>query len=277
MTSATRERSVLAARVQDARARRRRRAPQVRSHLPTGVPDFVGVGVQKAGTSWWYQCLTDHPLVFHPPRVPKERHFFSDPALAEVGPTDLRDRYASQFPRPPGAITGEWTPRYLYDGWPMRLLATCAPQARILVLLRDPLERCYSGLRHQLDRGRVPRQQHVDEATERSLYGQQLRDLLSTVDEERVLVQQYERCVLGPDKELARMFRFLGLPVAEVASAATEVNRSSHDGHDAVRAAYGAMLPPDGELQERFAESALDAIKGLDVDPALWPSLGVHQ
>jgi hypothetical protein len=95
--------------------RHRRPTLDVKSHWPTGPPDFVGVGVQKAGTSWWYQCLVDHPLVFHPPRVAKERHFFDDPAMEHADRTEVAARYSRQFPRPPGTVTGEWTPRYLYD------------------------------------------------------------------------------------------------------------------------------------------------------------------
>jgi hypothetical protein len=114
----------------------------------------------------------------------------------------------------------------------------------------------------------------VDEAIERSRYGAQVRAMLSTLGRDRVLVQQYERCVAQPTRELARTFNFLGLPEVQVPSLASRVNRSSHRGHDAVRAAYGPMLPPDGELRERFAASAVHVVGWFDMDAALWPTLG---
>ena len=42
-------------------------------------------------------------------------------------------------------MTGEWTPRYMYDGWPLAQIAQVAPKARILVMLRDPVDRYASG------------------------------------------------------------------------------------------------------------------------------------
>ena len=42
-----------------------------------GPPGFVGIGVQKAGTSWWYRLVVDHPQVSHRPSIHKERHFFA--------------------------------------------------------------------------------------------------------------------------------------------------------------------------------------------------------
>ena len=42
----------------------------------TGPPDFVGIGVQKAGTTWWYELMLTHPGIFAPAGIHKERHFF---------------------------------------------------------------------------------------------------------------------------------------------------------------------------------------------------------
>ena len=61
-------------------------------------------------------------------------------------PADFVERYHRNFPRPAGGVTGEWTPRYMYDHWSLRLLRRAAPEARILVILRDPIERYRSAL-----------------------------------------------------------------------------------------------------------------------------------
>ena len=53
------------------------------------------------------------------------------------------------FPRPSGSLTGEWTPDYIQCSWVPALLAQAAPGTRLLVLLRDPVERFRSGLAHQ--------------------------------------------------------------------------------------------------------------------------------
>ena len=61
-------------------------------------------------------------------------------------PPDFVASYHDYFPRPEGAITGEWTPRYMFDHWSMRMLREAAPDAKVLVILRDPVERYRSAL-----------------------------------------------------------------------------------------------------------------------------------
>ena len=69
-----------------------------------GPPDFVGVGAQKCGTSWWYSLIAAHPGVHDPQGFDKEARFFCEP-----GPHDL-DAYRRLFARPPGLLAGEWQP-----------------------------------------------------------------------------------------------------------------------------------------------------------------------
>src|SRR5688500_10973409 len=108
-----------------ARATPRKRAPKAKAPPPcppgwaVGPPDFVGVGVQRAGTSWWWNLVTQHPQVHVPGAGTtefKERQFFSGAYAPRVRERQI-ERYPLHFPRPPGTITGEWTPRYMYDPW----------------------------------------------------------------------------------------------------------------------------------------------------------------
>ncbi len=54
----------------------------------TGPPDFVGIGVQKAGTSWWYELIADHPGVWARPDLHKERQYFSHFGDQPFGPAE---------------------------------------------------------------------------------------------------------------------------------------------------------------------------------------------
>ena len=120
--------------------------------------------------------------------------------------------YHALFPNEPGKITGEWTPRYMFDFWTPRLLQRAAPDAKILVLLRDPIERYRSGVPHQATftpkRGDAA---IAADAALRGCYATQLRRVLAHFDPEQVLVLQYERCALEPLEEYARTLRFLGV------------------------------------------------------------------
>ena len=186
------------------------RAPAVGPQLLTGPPDFVGVGVQKAGTTWWYSLISQHPDVYHHDGFHKERHFFGRFCAAEFSEDDARE-YQRWFPRPPGHLTGEWTPDYLHQYWAPPMLSSSAPSAKLLVMLRDPVERFRSGLDHHRGRGETLTPLLVGDAFARGLYGEQLDRLESVFPREQVLVLQYEACAKEPSRFLAKTFQFLGL------------------------------------------------------------------
>jgi hypothetical protein len=128
--------------------------PHAQGAEVTGAPDFVGIGVQKSGTTWWYDVICAHPDVYSRDDIHKERHFFGRFATRPFGPAEC-SLYHDWFPRLPGRLTGEWTPDYIHLPWVPELLAQAAPRTRLLALLRDPVERFRSGLAHQeRDRGR---------------------------------------------------------------------------------------------------------------------------
>ena len=153
--------------------------------------------------------LTPERLVPRPD-IHKERHFFDRFATTSFGPEDSA-RYHGWFPHPPNVVAGEWTPDYLHFAWAPALLAEAAPRARLLVLLRDPVDRLRSGLSHsQRQEGRLTTRARVD-AVAQGFYGQALERWLAHFPRDQVLLLQYERCVADPSGELARTYAFLGL------------------------------------------------------------------
>ena len=185
-------------------------APEVAGDFPVGPPDFVGLGVQKAGTTWWYSLLAEHPGVYHHPGFHKERHFFGRFCAAEFSQRDAQE-YHRWFPRPTGLITGEWTPDYLHQQWVVPMLRVAAPNARLVILLRDPVERFRSGLDHYRERGQKLTPMAVTDAFHRGLYWTQLSRLERVYPSDQILVLQYEACVDDPARQLKETFRFLGL------------------------------------------------------------------
>lgn len=175
----------------------------------TGPPGFVGVGAQKAGTSWWYALVTAHPRV-HANPTGKELHFFDRFWDQAFGAREASE-YQHWFSRPPGSMSGEWTPSYMFDVWAPGLLRVAAPEARLLVMLRDPLERYVSGLTHYLQRGAPRHPLVVGDAFRRGLYADQVLGLHQQFGPGQVLVLQYEACIRDPPGELARTYRFLEL------------------------------------------------------------------
>ncbi len=231
-----------------------------------GPPDFVGIGVQKAGTTWWYELLVAHPGVSAHPEIHKERHFLSRFGTDTFGPDELR-AYHGWFPRVPGTLAGEWTPDYLYFPWVPPLLARAAPEARLLIMLRDPVERFRSGLAHQLRQGVAPTGAAVTEAVSRGFYAASLVRWCEHFDPDQVLVLQYERCAEDPAAELARTYRFLGLD---------DTFAPPHL-HRPVGATMEAKVHLDEDARERLIDTYAPDVEVLatrlpELDLSLWPN-----
>jgi hypothetical protein len=228
----------------------------------------VGLGAQKAGTSWWDALIGRHPAVVRGPGLPKELHFF-DRAWEEGPDEALVARYAAYFPRPEGGVTGEWTPGYLIDFWTPALLARVAPGARILILLRDPVERMRSGLTHQLATSRVPlTDRDIQGAFQRGLYAPQLRRVFAAYPAEQVFIGQYEACRADPARQLARTFEFLGLAAHELDPATL---------HGEVNPTTGPRFEPSEALRDALIEGYAPDLEQLaelvpELDLSLWPT-----
>ncbi len=235
----------------------------------TAPPDFVGIGAQRSGTSWWYRGIEEHPGVAVVEGQAKELHYFNR-FWQEAPGARFEDEYASLFPRPAGALAGEWTPRYMLDFWTPPLLREAAPQARLLVLLRDPVERFRSGVERAVRRskGGAPIDLgRVSDSVHRGLYAAQLRRVLDHFPREQVLVLQFERCRDETLEELGRTFRFLGLdPLDEVPASMLErkAPREKPDLPERWRKELVARLEDDvRDLASLFPD---------EIDLARWPN-----
>ncbi|WP_344592528.1 sulfotransferase [Actinomadura vinacea] len=247
----------------------------------------MGVGTMKSGTTWWWTLLTGHPAIVspreaqaaaqprsHDPRTQqrqiyraKEIDFFNHfGAVEDINPAD----YHRYFPRPDHTIAGEWTPRYIYDWWTPPMLKAVAAQAKLLVLLRDPLERLASAL--GFHRALSPHQHPataINHQFHHALYGQQLHRLQDSFPREQILVLQYEQCVADPQGQARRTFEFLGVePEAwqPDLAARRQVGPSfpKPELNQATREAFCRAIAPDiTQLLRDFPE----------IDTTLWPSI----
>ena len=236
----------------------------------TGPPAYVGIGAQRCGTSWWYDSMRRHPGIRRSP-LGKEVHYF-DRFWRGDAPDDIAAEYASLFPRPPGQLVGEWTPRYLPDFWSISLLRRAAPDARLLVMLRDPVARYRSAAarlqRMAEERGERIRLPSIGDATWRGFYFQQLRHVFELFPRDQVLILQFERCVQDPVAQMHRTWRFLGVePPAKTPDRLLR-HRQAGSGTPELR--------PDvsEELAKRYREdSARLAELCPEIDLSLWTSV----
>ena len=101
----------------------------------------------------------------------------------------------------------------MLDVWTPALLREAAPEARLLVLLRDPVERFRSGRTLAENRFTVgsTARAAANAAFNRGIYADQLMRLWTAFPREQVLVLQYERCVADTRTQLERTYAFMGL------------------------------------------------------------------
>lgn len=197
------------------------------------LPSFLILGVQKGGTSSLYRWLVRHPHVL--PARRKELHFFDREFARGTGwyrarfPGRLREAWHRAVLRRP-VVTGEASPSYLPDPVVRDRVRATLPDARFVVLLRDPVERAWSHHRHFVRRGRpappfheaVVRERDDDLAGRRrpddargflgrGRYAEQLERWFEVFPRERFLVLRSEDVFAAPAAHLRRVTDFLGL------------------------------------------------------------------
>lgn len=116
------------------------------------LPDFVVIGAMRGGTSRFYGLLIRHPHVKR--AASKELHYFDRPGRLEKG----IEWYRRCFPSPEWTngrrtITGEATPQYLFDPLVPERMAQVVPKARLISLLRNPVDRAHSHYHLSVRRG----------------------------------------------------------------------------------------------------------------------------
>lgn len=202
------------------------------------LPDFIIIGAQKAGTTFLYHLLSQHPYV--EPATKKEVHYF------DTGFDKGVDWYRSHFPGQTWregrrVLTGEASPYYMYHPHAARRMAETVPDVRLIVLLRDPVERAYSDYQHKAregrdkldfqdaieteeDRLRGEREKMLEDENyqspeyrrfsylSRGVYVDQLKDWHEFFDRQQLLVLESGELFEDPYKTFDRVQEFLGLP-----------------------------------------------------------------
>lgn len=131
-------------------------------------PNFLCIGAPKAATTWLHERLMRHNEVFLP--EDKELHFFDDPYLPEGGeidkkqgfgyykPFDMNSKihwrwYRFQFRFSGNKVKGDITPTYArISEDKIKLIAEKIPGIKIIYILRNPIERAWSGASYFMHR-----------------------------------------------------------------------------------------------------------------------------
>jgi hypothetical protein len=197
------------------------------------VPDFIIIGAQKSGTTWLRHHLRQHPDVFVPV---DEAQFFNKRHRYAKGQAWYESLFGDAAP---GQVIGDKTPDYLWttsDGAKQHVAGAherihdLYPDVKLVVTLRNPVNRAVSALNHFIRRGHVSPLYRIDDLLfgdkqfavegrgiiERGFYYQQLRAYLDLFDREQMLILILEEDIFqSPRETLQRLYEFLGVDPAE--------------------------------------------------------------
>lgn len=204
------------------------------------LPDFLVIGAAKAGTSFLFELLAEHPEVKvkrNPdadPAVDKEKHYFDTPRYQRRSLRWYKNRF------PDTGTTGEASPYYIYCPRVAARVAAALPDVRLIAVLREPVGRAHSEYRHRVrqgledlsfeaalraESGRTAGERERMLADEtyyskalrgssyraRGVYVDQIREWHEHFPAGRMLVLDSDHLFSEPQKTAAETFAFLGL------------------------------------------------------------------
>ncbi len=202
------------------------------------LPDFFIIGAPKAGTTALHVALAPHPQLFLSP-VKEPKFFLTDgPPRTRAGPgvehsnsTYIwrREEYEQLFAgASPGTLRGESTTLYLSDMEAHRRLHDLVPSARLIAVLRDPVDRAHSNWTHNRSVG-LERERDflaacaLEEERHRlgwspmwsylrlGRYGEQIENLLRYFPTDQLLLLRYSDLCDEPQRSVERVCEFLGV------------------------------------------------------------------
>ncbi|MCH2181433.1 MAG: sulfotransferase domain-containing protein [Mariniblastus sp.] len=187
----------------------------LRSIEALSLPDFLGIGAQKAGTSWLAKNLRCHPELFVSEE--KELHYFDRDFHRPLR------HYASHFAQAGDRVKGEITPAYaILDRPTIRFIHKVMPELRLVYLLRNPVERAWSQAYmnlvsipgrpyEEVDQAEFIRHFRSPRSVSRGAYLACIDRWLESFAEDQLLIEFFEDIAEQPQALLERVFEHLGV------------------------------------------------------------------
>lgn len=203
-------------------------------------PHFLIIGAQKSGTTSLAAMLGADDRVFVPRQ--KELHFLSRDSES-LSVAKIEEYIRAFAPARTDQMVGEATPNYLMSRFAAEKAFEVSPCARIIVILRDPIERAVSAYMHARRLRVIPAKMTFEQCLERDsrnkgsrwtgtvsdgFYAIGLRRWLSVFPSEQVQVSYLEDFATQEETEIRRIYRHLGLAEPERDLVFPHVNEARH-------------------------------------------------
>ncbi len=207
--------------------------------------NFIGIGAMRCATTWLSRCIEYHPELFIPTGI-KEIHYF-DKFIKEK-PHGAKKRwnyekgnkwYENHFSQAKEhQLIGEYTPNYFSDEKAASLIHENYPDAKLILSLRNPVERLISHWRYvSRNHAGIPDDlaaalaSHNEEHyfLELGLYGKYLQEYLRYFPMEQILILFYDDIQLNPDDSCKALYSFLGVDDSFIPPILSQNINSSQD------------------------------------------------
>jgi Sulfotransferase domain len=178
------------------------------------LPTFLVIGAQRAGTSTLHRWLDDHPDVCMSPR--EDLDFFLEAGNWDRGASWYGLRFGNcQWEHARGETSARYANTHLDPGVPKRM-HSLIPNARLIYLVREPIERMRSMYRHRVTEG-TERRTFEDavaqdsDYVEGSRYIERIGAFLAEYKKKQLLVVTTERLTVDPAATMAQIHKHVGV------------------------------------------------------------------
>ena len=223
--------------------------------------DFFIIGAPKAGTTSLYHYLNEHPQVEMSSQ--KEPDYFSDKAIHEQGMyygknrVDTLDKYESLFVQKESVVYGEGSVSYLFYDNVAEDIKKYNPNAKIIVMLRNPIERAFSHYLMDYRLGLISdsfeniiakKSKHKNahlfyqQYIEVSKYGKQIQRYLDFFEKENILFIDYEDFKKNVSKTVDQVYNFLNISTEFAADINTKHNTFTMPKNKVIRFVYSFVF-----------------------------------
>ena len=223
--------------------------------------DFFIVGAPKAGTTSLYHYLNEHPQVEMSSQ--KEPDYFSDKAIHDQGMyygknrINALDKYESLFAQKESVVYGEASVSYLFYDNVAEDIKEYNPNAKIIIMLRNPIDRAFSHYLMDYRLGLISdsfeniiakKSKHKNahlfyqQYIEVSKYANQIQRYLDFFEKENILFIDYEDFKKNVSKTVDKVYDFLNISTEFAADINTKYNTFTMPKNKGIRFIYSFVF-----------------------------------
>lgn len=191
--------------------------------------DFIIAGTQKGGTTALDDYFRTHQNICMADK--KEVHFFDEDRYFEKKSPNYSKYHKYFSPNDYSQVIGEATPIYMYWNKAIERIHVYNPQIKLIIILRNPIDRAFSHWNMERDKGRESRkfltaildedskinspnysQNKILSYLDRGHYSQQIKNIYNYFNKNQLLILRSEDLRENPDNTLMNIAEFLSIP-----------------------------------------------------------------